>query len=168
MWKQQDLTNTEAIAKLKDLAEDIRMCMFVTHTTNWDLHSRPMSTQQVDEQGNIWFFSSKQSNKNHEIQQGSHAHLYYMDKSANHYVSIKWSVTISQDKAMIDKLWNSFIAAWFPDGKDDHNLTLLCVKPHEGYYRDTQYGTMITLLMIAASAITNKHMDGSLEGELSV
>jgi len=69
---------------------------------------------------------------------------------------------------MIDKLWNSFIAAWFPDGKDDHNLTLLCVKPHEGYYRDTQYGTMITLLMIAASAITNKHMDGSLEGELSV
>ena len=32
---------------------------------------------------------------------------------------------IDHDRAVIDRLWNRFIAAWFQGGKDDPNLVLL-------------------------------------------
>ena len=28
-------------------------------------------------------------------------------------------------KAKIDEYWSPFVSAWFPDGKDDANLTML-------------------------------------------
>ena len=32
---------------------------------------------------------------------------------------------VDNDRAVIDRLWNSFIAAWFKDGKSDPKLALL-------------------------------------------
>ena len=40
------------------------------------------------------------------------------------FASIHGSLSISNDRAVIDRLWNPFIAAWF-EGKDDPKLVLL-------------------------------------------
>ena len=49
----KNLNNEEAIAKLKKLAEDIKICMFCTDLTHVPFSTRPMGVQEVDEFGNI-------------------------------------------------------------------------------------------------------------------
>ncbi len=44
------------------------------------------------------------------------------------FASIHGNVSVDMDRAVIERLWNPFIAAWF-DGKDDPNLVLLRFDP---------------------------------------
>ena len=47
-----------------------------------------------------------------------------MSKDHDLFATITGQVMIDNDRAVIDRLWNPFIAAWF-DGKDDPKLVLL-------------------------------------------
>ena len=41
------------------------------------------------------------------------------------FATVSGKIVVDNDPAVIDRLWNPFIAAWFEGGKDDPNLTLL-------------------------------------------
>ena len=55
-------TRKESIEKLKDLIERIDFCMLTT-IDEGHLHSRPMSTQQFEFDGDLWFFTGKSTAK---------------------------------------------------------------------------------------------------------
>ena len=55
---------------------------------------------------------------------------------------------------------------WFQEGKDDPDLTIIRVQPTAVYYWDTKHNRMVAGLKIAASLLTGKTMDDSVEGEL--
>ena len=38
-------------------------------------------------------------------------------------------MSVDNDRAVIDRLWNRYVAAWFPGGKDDPKLALLRLDP---------------------------------------
>lgn len=164
----KNLTSAEAQAKLKELAEDVRTCLFCTELTQQPIAARPMSVQEVDDQGNIWFISSANSNKNFEIKHDSAVQLFFADTSSSHYLSIYGNATIYRDKATIDEVWSTVAEAWFEEGKDDPNVSVIKVAPSDAYYWDTKNGKAITLLKIAASTITGKGSDGGVEGKLDV
>ena len=67
MGDVKNLTATDAVEKIREIAKDANICMFVTDLSNLPLAGRPMATQEVDEEGNIWFMSDRNSNKNKEI-----------------------------------------------------------------------------------------------------
>jgi len=55
----------EDIVKLKILVDDIRVCLFCTGLkTDVVPTCRPMTAIKVSDEGNIWFFSEKNSDKN--------------------------------------------------------------------------------------------------------
>lgn len=169
MGNIQNLNGVEAIKKLKELAEDVDVCMFCTKLDNLPMETRPMSTQEVDEEGNIWFFSARNSEKNTEIKADTKVQLIYSKMSGSHFLSVFGRAEEVYDKARIDRYWDNFIKAWFPDGKDDPNITLLRVKPEEAHYWDTKDGQLVSLLKIGAAAISGKPMDdGGVEGDLKV
>jgi len=41
-------------------------------------------------------------------------------------------VSLDNDRAVIDRLWNRFVAAWYEGGKDDPKLRLLRLDPDQG------------------------------------
>ncbi len=168
MGSVQNLHGVEAIKKLKELAEDVDTCMFCTKLGDLPIETRPMSTQDVDEEGNIWFFSQRTSNKNAQIKADTKVQLIYSKTSNSHFLSVLGRAEEVYDKERIERYWNSFIKAWFPEGKDDPNLILLRVKPEEAHYWDTKDGQLVSLLKIGVAAVTGKPMDGGLEGELKV
>jgi general stress protein 26 len=168
MGEQQNLSSQEAIAKLKALAEDINMCMFCTDLTSTPFATRPMSIQQVDEQGNLWFLSSASSNKNAEIRADEKVQLLFAKPSDSHYLSIFGDAYIYRDRNKIEEMWTMMAKAWFEDGKDDPDVTVIRVSPTEAYYWDTKYGKMVSMLKIAAAVVTGKSMDGGVEGSLNV
>lgn len=168
MGDVKNLSNQEAIAKVKDLAKAADICLFTTDLTKLPLSTRPMAAQQVDDEGNVWFFSGKDSNKNDEIDKDNRVQLFFANKSKSEYLSIYGEATEFTDKEKAKEMWTPLAKTWFHDGVDDPNLTLIQVKPVDAYYWDTKSNKAVSLLKIAVGAITGKTMDDGLEGKLKI
>lgn len=165
----KNLTRDEAIAKMKNLVHGASsICMFCTTVSNMPFNSRPMGTQKVDDEGNLWFLSTANSNHNAEIAADNRVQLLYSNPSASEFLTINGTAQIITDRATIDELWNSLAKAWFPQGKDDPNLTAIKVTTDKSHYWDTKYGKMVSLLAIATAAATGQQFDGGVEGKLTV
>lgn len=169
MGEYKGLNDKEAVTKIRALAEDIRVCMFCTEMTHFPISARPMSLQQVDDDGNLWFLSSARSNKNFEISHDSRVQLFFSKRSDLHYLSIAGEASIYTDRSKIDEMWSPVAKAWFEEGKDDPNVSVIKVRPTDAYYWDTENGKAVSLLKLAAAAVTGKQMgDGGVEGSLHV
>jgi len=164
-----NLRNEDAIFKLRELAEAIDICMFCTNLKTDDGAScRPMSTQKVCDEGNIWFFSNADSDKNKEIEQNNNVQLFYSHPGKDSFMIVNGEAEIIFDRDMIDELWLPVLKAWFPGGKDDPNISIVKVKPSNAYYWDTDGNKMINFLKMVASAATGKNLVEGNEGVLSV
>jgi len=168
MGDYKNLTDEKALEKLKSLAEDIKICMFCTELTELPIATRPMGVQEVDDKGNIWFISSRKSNKNFEIKEDDRVQLIFSKISSAEYLSVYGNATIYTDQSKIDDLWTPIAKAWFEEGKDDPDVSVIKVAPSDVYYWDTKDGKIITLLKIAAAAITGSKSDGGVQGKISV
>lgn len=166
MGNTKDLTDEKAIEKIRELA-DGQICLMCT-VVNGEIVSRPMGTQDVDEEGHIWFFSAKNSEKNQQIHSNDKVYLMYKDESKNHYLSLNGHAETLVDRQKIEEYWSPLAKAWFEEGKDDPNLSLIKFTPEEGHYWDTKNGKLVTMLKIAVAAITGHHADGGVEGDLTV
>src|SRR4051812_5485116 len=125
MGDYKDLSDRDGIKKLKELAEDIGVCMFCTHSDERLFETRPMGTQKVDEDGNLWFLTGLNSDKNQEIKNDSDVQLIYSKVADSHFLSVSGKATITKDRAKIEELWNKMAEAWFKGGKDDPNLSVI-------------------------------------------
>ncbi len=165
---RQNLAYDEAILKLKELAEKARNCFFVTKVSQFPVTARPMALQEVDELGNLWFISSKQSLKNQEIAQDNQVALYFQNNGTYQFLSVSGKATIHTDKNLIDKYWTPFAKAWF-DSKDDPDISLISVRPLDSDYWDTKDGKIVSFIKMSFSALTSiKTDDGGVEGKLMV
>ncbi|HLT09037.1 MAG TPA: pyridoxamine 5'-phosphate oxidase family protein [Cyclobacteriaceae bacterium] len=164
----KDLKHEEAIAKVKDLAKEIKICMFCTDLGEQPFATRPMAVREVDDQGNLWFISSADSQKNLEIKQDEDVQLIFAKPSSSQFLSLFGKAAIYRDREKIEGLWTPIANAWFEEGKNDTNITVLKVSPIEAYYWDTPNGKMVTLLKIAAAALTGKRMDTGEQGEIEI
>ncbi|RYY45487.1 MAG: general stress protein [Chitinophagaceae bacterium] len=161
----KNLSNQEAIEKLKDLAEG-KMCLLCTKEQG-KIVSRPMGVSQVDEAGDIWFFSGKTSNKNQQIEVDPEVYLMFIEAGKQHYLSLTTQVDIVQDQAKVEELWNPFMKAWFPEGKEDPEISLLRASVVSGHYWDEKDGHLIGTLKAGLKALTGgKTDDGALEGSI--
>lgn len=88
-------------------------------------HTRPMTAQVEGDHGPIWFFTSTESELVHQIQGGDRAVATFASKGHDVFAAIHGNLSIDNDGAVIDRLWNRYVAAWFEGGKDDPKLVLL-------------------------------------------
>ena len=90
-----------------------------------DGHARPMTAQIEGEHGPIWFFTSRDNTIVKKTAQGSRVIATFASKGHDIFATIHGAVSVDNDRATIDRLWNRYVAAWFPGGKDDPKLALL-------------------------------------------
>jgi general stress protein 26 len=164
----ENLINADAIKKIKSLAGDIKIALFCTELTQVPIQSRPMSVQDVDDEGNLWFISSIDSNKNYEIQSDNQVQLFFSSISSSQYLSVYGHATIYTDQQKIEELWSPIAKAWFEQGKNDPRVTVIKVAPADAYYWDTKDGKIITLLKMASAAVFGTTNDVGVEGKLEL
>jgi len=162
------LMGEEGIEKLKDLVGNNSVCMFTSNVEHVPLQTRPMTVQQVDDDGNFWFFSSRSSHKNHEVLNDSRVQLLFANTSASEYLTVNGTATVSDDRKKIAEIWSPMAKAWFQEGKDDPDLTLIKVKPESAHYWEPKQNKMVTLFKMAASAVSGKDMDIGRQGRIEV
>ena len=112
------------------------MTMFLGLAEGEDGHARPMTAQLDDEgqdsdnyKGPIWFFTSTESHLYQQITTGSRAMAHFTSKGHDVWATVHGKLSQSHDRAVIDRLWNRFVAAWYEGGKDDPKLALIRLDP---------------------------------------
>ena len=113
-----DLRGQDAIEQIKTIVEKAQTCFFCTAvSTGASSGGRPMSVQQMDDAGNLWFLSADDSHKNLEIALDPAVKLYFQGSPHSDFLQLNGHATISRDKAKIKELWEPIIKTWFTEGK---------------------------------------------------
>jgi general stress protein 26 len=100
-------------------------------------HARPMTAQLDEEQngdqsGPIWFFTSNETELAESLGSGTKRGLFtFASKSHGLFATVHGDLAIDNDRAVIDRLWNAHVAAWYEKGKDDPQLCLLRFDPDD-------------------------------------
>lgn len=165
----QNLYGKEAAHKIQELTSKAPSCFMCTHiTTDQPFKTRPMSVQQVDDSGNLWFLSANDSHKNYEIKTDDKVQLLFQGSNYSDFLSIYGNAVISKDRQKIKELWKPILKTWFTEGEDDPRITVIKVEPLDGYYWDTKHNMAVGLVKRVAGAIMGKTLDDSIEGNLAV
>lgn len=53
----------------------------------------------------------------------------FASKGRDLFAAVHGTIRVDTDRAVIDRLWNRFVAAWFEGGKEDPKRTLLRLDP---------------------------------------
>jgi general stress protein 26 len=165
----QNLTGEEAVAKLKDLAEGAKTCFFCSNIkTGLPSSARPMTVQDVDDEGNLWFLMANDSETCKEIQHEPVAQLFFQGSKYSDYLNIYGTTSVSDDKEKIKEFWKPIFKTWFTEGEDDPRIAVVKLEPTEAYYWDNKHGNAVAFIKQLAGAAIGKTLDDSIEGKLSV
>jgi general stress protein 26 len=155
----------QSIKKINELIKDMQVGMMTTADEDGTLRSRPMYTQEMDDNGDLWFFTSDNSAKVEEIQKDHNVNISYADRDKENYVSISGVARLVKDKKRIKDKWSPFLKTWFPDGPDDPHVALLRVTVEKAEYWDSPSGKLVTLVGFIKSVITRQPADDMGENE---
>jgi len=97
-----------------------------------DDRTRPMTAQidvpedgDKDDGGQIYFFGTKSDGVGQAVTSSSRAVATFASKGHDLFAHIHGTLVASDDRQVIERLWNPSIAAWYKDGKNDPDLQLL-------------------------------------------
>ncbi len=163
----QDLAGTPAVERIREMVKRSSTCFFCTGMSSGPSSgARPMSVQEVDDEGNLWFLSASDSHKNQEIAVNPTVNLYFQGSEHSDFLHLNGSAVILHDKNKIMDLWKFILKTWFTEGINDPRITIIKVTPQEGYYWDTKHGTAVAGVKMLLGAVLGKTMDDSIEGRI--
>ena len=127
------MMNQEEMETLRELIKDVDTAMLTT-VTEEGLVSRPMKTQEVEFDGDLWFFTKKETNKYEEILHEQDVNVAYAGKS---YVSVRGVAEIVEDLDKKKELWSKAYEKIMQTSYDDPNVILIKVKVEAAEYWET-------------------------------
>lgn len=154
----QSLSNQEAIETVRDLIKGIDTAMLTT-VSQQGLVSRPMKTQEVEFDGDLWFLTKKDTNKYQELLRNRSVNVAYVHKS---YVSLRGEAELVSSPDKIKEFWNIAYEKLLETTPDDPNLVLIKIKAESAEYWET--GNKTKMVKQLFSKITGK---GSVETNMN-
>lgn len=146
----------QGVSKVRELIKDIKVCMLTTMTAD-DTHvSRPMTVQQAEFDGDLWFFAFADSSKVQEIGLHPQVNVAFSDTGGNTWVSLSGTAETIEDRAKAEELWNPLLKAWFTEGLDTEGLMLIKVHAESAEYWDAPNGKAVMLFGAIKAAITGE------------
>lgn len=148
----QDQINTIA-SKIKD----VRFGMFTTVDDDNVPSSRPLTYQQVDNEGNIWFFTTDEAAFTQELARHPDVNVSFSNPDDKLYLSVTGQAYLLKDRAKARELWTPPMKTWFPGGLDDPHLAMIRVRIQTAEYWDASANKMKQLIQRARNALTGRH-----------
>ena len=87
--------------------------------------TQPMTAQFDEEESPLWFFTANDHDLVRALDQGDRAIAAYSSKGHDIFASLRGRLSLHNDPATIDRLWNPVAAQWYEGGKSDPKLALL-------------------------------------------
>lgn len=131
MFGREEAPETELRKKFWKELDDSAFVMLGLQGVE-DSRTRPM-TAQVDrpegcdkeDGGTIYFFASRSEQLAKDMGQSHRAIATFASKGHGLFAHIHGTLSLDNDRQVIERLWNPIIASWYKDGKDDPDLALI-------------------------------------------
>ena len=143
--------------KVAELIKGERFAFLTTTAPDGTLTSRPMALQEVEFDGDLWFFAERDSRKMSHLT--AHPQVNVAAGSGGSWVSLTGRCAVVEDVGRKRELWNSAVGAWFPQGPDDASVVLLKVEGDSAEYWDSPGGRLATLISFAKAKVTGQRID---------
>ncbi len=154
--------HSETINKVRELVKGIDIAMLTT-VSEQGLVSRPMKTQDMDSEGNLWFFTKKDTGKFHELLQNKQVNISYSDKS---FVSIRGEAELVDNNEKKKELWSKGYEILLETTYDDPNLVLIKVNAETAEYWDS--GNKFKMVSFIFNKFLGKNTSNSHINETAV
>ena len=148
----------EQTRKVAELVKDQRLAMLTTRDPFGTLISRPMALQEVEFDGDLWFFAERNSRKVQHITANPQVNVSTSGSSS--WVSLTGHAVVVDDLEKKRQLWNAVVEAWFPDGPEDPDVVLLRVDAASAEYWDSPGGRLASVISFAKAKLTGQAYDG--------
>jgi general stress protein 26 len=144
----------EGTEKVAELVDSARICMLTTMTADGQHVSRPMALQDVEFDGDLWFFAMADSAKAAEIRRHPQVNVGFSDDKHQAWVSISGAATLVQDRAKMEELWAAPLKVWFSDGLDTPGITLVKVQAETAEWWEASSSRAKRLVGAVRAAVT--------------
>ena len=95
-------------------------------------HMQPMTGFAVQPDGTVWFYLRKDNDLIKQAGPGGKPAMFRLLTRDHGFIAcVGGTVAEHYDRDRIARFWNPMVAAWFPDGKEDPELTLLRFTPED-------------------------------------
>ena len=149
---------TEEATRVAELLKDARFGLFTTIAPDGTLMSRPMAMQEVEFDGDLWFFAERNSRKVQHITANPQVNVATAGSSS--WVSLTGHAVVIDDLTKKQQLWNAVVEAWFPDGPEDPDVVLLRVDAASAEYWDSPGGRLASVISFAKAKVTGQPYSG--------
>ncbi|WP_419418627.1 pyridoxamine 5'-phosphate oxidase family protein [Legionella sp. D16C41] len=159
------MLSSEEAKQLWDLVEPLETAMLVTYEDNI-LQARPMYLAQKEFSGSFYFFTEHPTEKTEAIEHAQEVCLAFSGIKSQTFVSVSGRASLCQDKQLIAKLWNPFVASWFPQGKDSPSVALIKVDAYQAEYWQGKGAKVVQLFKYGKAYLTGKRPNIGEHGHL--
>ena len=94
-----------------------------------DQHLQPMAHHADPDARAVWFITFRQSDLVAAIGAGAEARITFQSSDEEFYADITGRLGVERNDAKLDEIWSPVAAAWFEEGREDPNVTLLKFTP---------------------------------------
>eukprot|EP00026_Physarum_polycephalum_P016239 Phypoly_transcript_17108.p1 GENE.Phypoly_transcript_17108~~Phypoly_transcript_17108.p1 ORF type:complete len:182 (+),score=18.65 Phypoly_transcript_17108:118-663(+) len=116
-----------------ELIKDFKEVFLLSRSADGNEHGRPMHIVSAHPDEGIYFFTPLNSPKVQEIKQDDH--ITITGQASSKWVYCIGKACLITDKAKISEKWTEGVRPWFPEGTNDSDVSLLCIKPERGMPR---------------------------------
>ena len=152
--------------ELYDLIDEMKVAMMTTRRPDGRLVSRPMQTQDVDGDMDLWFVTSSETDKLDELENDPHVNLAYYGTSDREWVSVSGTARVRRDQDLIERLYDASWRVWLDKQDDtrdgsptDPRIVLIEVDVDSVTYMKSTASGPRKLFEVAKAVVTGKRPD---------
>lgn len=155
--------NPEGLQRIRTLIDEQKTVMMASELGTVPFSICPMTLQQMDEQGDLWFFVAKDSGLFQDIEKDNRVQIIFTDEQKHTYISIYGNATHMIANQKKDELWNSNLLNWF-ESKEDPNLALISVNMENAFYWDNESAKLVSLFKIRKGSFVKEESGTGVKG----
>ncbi|RFU20127.1 pyridoxamine 5'-phosphate oxidase family protein [Geodermatophilus marinus] len=148
--------SAEDTRKVAELIKGQKIGFLTTTTPGGKLTSRPMALQEVEFDGDLWFFAEEGSDWIGHVQASPQVNVGV--GSGGTWVSLTGHAVVVHDVEKKEQLWNSGVSAWLPQGPEDPSVVLVRVEADTAEYWDSPGGRLATAFSFVKAKATGQRI----------
>lgn len=133
------------------------VAMLMTIDEHAAFSGRPMLPLFLDDDPCLYFLTHQDSRKVRHITARSHVGLTMISKGC--YFVVTGTAALSREKDLIQRLWQPTYRAWFPDGTDDREATVVRVTVDRVDYWEPPRSRLIRVAQAVRAVVMRRAVD---------
>jgi general stress protein 26 len=140
--------------RIRQLIQGASVSMLLTLDDHGALSGRPMLPLLLDDDPHIYFLTRQSSQKVTQI--ADHPQIALTLINAGRYVVVVGRASVVRDPGLIRQLWRPTYRAWFADGKDDREASVLQVVVERVNYWEPPSSRIVRLVQAVKALLTHR------------